>query len=49
MTFTLIDLITNATTTIDLETLDDLAELADRMGWRELRVDMRKLTITVTP
>ena len=49
MTFTLIDLITNTTTTIDLETLDDLTELADRMGWRELRVDMRNLTITVTP
>lgn len=49
MTFTLIDLIAGTTTTVDLETLDDLAELAERMGDHELAVDMRAMTITVRP
>ena len=33
--------------TVDLETLDDLATIAERHGWEELVVDMRELTITV--
>lgn len=46
MTFTILTA-TGETYTVDLETLDDLATLADRYGWQELKVDMRELTISV--
>lgn len=33
--------------TVDLDTMDDLAMLAERYGWERLTVDMRELAILV--
>lgn len=33
--------------TIDIETMDDIAALAERYGWERLTIDMRELTILV--
>lgn len=47
MTFTIIDELTRARETVDLESLDDLACIAVRFGYAKLEVNMWDLTITV--
>ena len=47
MTFTITDSSTGVVEVVDLETLDDLQELAARYGWATLEVDVWNLTITV--
>lgn len=46
MTFTIIEPNGN-TNTVDIETIDEFMELADKYGWITFSVNMRDMTITV--
>ena len=45
MTFTIYD--HGTVTTFDVDTVDDLMTLADKYGWKRMKVDMFALTIDI--